>query len=561
MRKIFIVPLFFLYAFSFKQTYAQSYQKLTDSALHVMWAAKDTAGYRRSLNLYEEAFKLYPRNIDETALYKSAVLAGELKEIDKSFSYLERLLAVNNQNNNTWRSITGKFAKDEYKNLLTDQRWVLLVKKAELLKAAFFNDLAQAQSEFQQNNWETLKLFQIKDGKTLYNHIKSFNHFKPKSKQNYSIKFKVKDSLYTSYYVSLPPKYNPEKRYAVLFFLHGAVQSNALSEFQSIDILQGWNRFYTKYADLNDVIMVYPKASRQYNWMTPNDGFFMVPAMLKELKQSVNIDDDKVFIIGHSNGATGSFSYLMKQQNPFAGFYGFNTRPVVRTGGTFILNIKNRSFFNVSTDQDYYFPPGGNDSLNVIMKSLKADYQDHRYNGFPHWFPQFDESETVYPLIFKDIRERSRMPFRKQIYWECDDINYGRADWIQITALDTVHQAANWHKTINFNIHRLLAYNKSNELIAKDTLLKAFNFPRKSGAIRCDYNNNTFRIETSRVGALKIFISPEMVDMDKPVWVYVNGKLKIKYKTFYNRKFIVRNFNENYDRKALWVDELLVNVD
>lgn len=48
MRKIFIVPLFFLYAFSFKQTYAQSYQKLTDSALHVMWAAKDTAGYRIS---------------------------------------------------------------------------------------------------------------------------------------------------------------------------------------------------------------------------------------------------------------------------------------------------------------------------------------------------------------------------------------------------------------------------------------------------------------------------------------------------------------------------------
>ncbi|MCJ0743545.1 alpha/beta hydrolase [Pedobacter montanisoli] len=561
MRKIFIVLLFSLCTLSLKQTYAQSYRKLTDSALHVMWAAKDTTGYRKSLNLYEEAFKAYPQNVDESALYKSAVLSGELKEIDKSFGYLERLLALNNEKNNTWRSITGKFAKEEYKNLLTDQRWPLLVKRAETLKTIFFNDLAQAQAEFQENNWKNLKLAEIKDGKTLYKRIRSFNQFKPKSKQNYSIKFKVKDSLYTSYYVSLPPKYNPEKSYAVLFFLHGAVQGNSLSEFQNADILQGWNRFYTKYATLNDVIMVYPKASRQYNWMMPNDGFFMIPAMLKELKQSVNVDDDKVFITGHSNGATGSFSYLMKQRSPFAGFYGFNTRPVVRTGGTFILNIKNRSFFNVSTDQDYYFPPEGNDSLNVIMKSLKADYQDHRYNGFPHWFPQFDESEAVYPLIFKDIKARSRMPFRKQIYWECDDINYGKADWLHVTALDTNQKAANWHKTINFNIHRLLAYNKANELVAKDTLLSAFNFPRKSGVVKGYYSSNTFRIETSRVGALKIFISPEMVDMDKPVWVYVNGKLKAKYKPLYNRDFIIRNFNENYDRKASWADELLINVN
>lgn len=561
MRKIFIVLLFSLCALFFEKTYAQSYKKLTDSALNVIRIAKDTADYRRSLNLYEEAFKSYPQNIEDFALYKSAVLAGELKEIGKSFSYLEHLLAINNESNMAWASITGKYANNEYRNLITDPRWPLLVKKAERLKAIFFDDLAKAQSEFQENNWKNLKLSGIKDGKTLYNRIKSFNDFKPKSKQNYSVKFKVKDSLYTSYYVSLPSKYNPEKKYAVLFFLHGAVQSNSLSDFQNTYILQGWNRFYTKYATLNDVIMVYPKGSRQYNWMMPDDGFFMIPAMLKELKQSINIDDDKVFITGHSNGGTGSFSYLMKQQSPFAGFYGFNTRPVVRTGGTFILNIKNRSFFNVSTNQDYYFPPEGNDSLNVIMKSVKADYQDHRFNGFPHWFPQFDESEAVYPLIFKDIKERNRLPFRKQIYWECDDVNYGKADWLQITALDTVRKAADWHKTINFNIHRLLAYNKNNELIAKDTLLKAFNFPRKSGAIKCDYNNNTFRVETSRIGAFKILISPEMVDMNKPVLVYVNGKLKTTYKPLYNKDFILNNFNENYDRKALWADELLVDVN
>ncbi len=58
----------------------------------------------------------------------------------------------------------------------------------------------------------------------------------------------------------------------------------------------------------------------------------MVPSILRQMKQVINIDDNRVFVSGHSNGATGSFSYMLKQPAPFAGFYGFNTRPVIATG-------------------------------------------------------------------------------------------------------------------------------------------------------------------------------------------------------------------------------------
>lgn len=399
-----------------------------------------------------------------------------------------------------------------------------------------------------------------KDGKAAYLLIKTFNNFKPKVKQNYSIKFKVKDSLYTSYFVNLPAHYNPKKSYPVLFFLHGAVQSNSLADFQGIDVLGDWNRYYTKYADLNQVIMVYPKGSKQYNWMAPDDGFFMVPAMLRELKQAINIDDNKVFITGHSNGATGSFSYLMKQQSPFAGFYGFNTQPVVRLGGTFIKNIANRSYFNVSTNEDYYFPPGANDTLNVVMKELKADYQDHRYDGFPHWFPQFDESEQVYPLIFKDISVRNRNPFHHEIYWECDDVKYGKADWLEINELDTLSKKANWHQVINFNIHQLLSYDKKDNLVVKDTLLKAFKFPRKSGAIKGYFKSNEFHLETSAIKSFTIFISPEMVNMDLPVKIYVNGIKKAEKQAVYNKELISTNFEATFDRRAVWVDQIQVKL-
>ena len=480
--------------------------------------------------------------------------------LDKAFGYLTSLLDKPFKGFTWFDVIVGKYAKDEYSNLLSDPRWEVVTKRANAIKVAFYKHLADNVEDFKKGGLGGLSFDSNIDGKSVYQRIKNFNNYAVKQYQNYSIPFKVTDSLSTSYFVSLPKNYNPRNKYSILFFLHGAVQSNGLAEYLTDDILGNWNRFYTKYAAKNEVIMVYLQGSKKYNWMSPDDGFFMIPAVLKEIKGFINVDDNKVFITGHSNGATGSFSYLMKQQSPFAGFYGFNTQPKVRTGGTFLKNIANRSYFNVSTDEDYYFPPDANDTLNVIMKMLHADYQDHRYNGFPHWFPQFDESEPIYPVLFSDISKRSRNPYHPDIYWECDDVKYGRADWIEINKLDTAATPAEWQKQINFNIYKLLSYDKQQNLIAKDTILKAFNFPRKSAAVKGYFKNNEFHLQTSAVGALTVFISPEMVDINKPVIVYVNGLKKVDRRAVYDKQFILDNFYDTLDRKAIWIEKIEITL-
>lgn len=137
------------------QLWAQSYTKMVDSALRTMWAAKDTTGSRKSLNLYEQAFKLYPKEINSLALYKSAVLAGELKEYDKAFGYLTHLLSLNSQSDLTWRTITGKYASSEYKNLLTDKRWTVISTRAQKLKNEFFDDLNKSKQNFNKLRFKT----------------------------------------------------------------------------------------------------------------------------------------------------------------------------------------------------------------------------------------------------------------------------------------------------------------------------------------------------------------------------------------------------------------------
>jgi hypothetical protein len=541
----------------------ENYSTLTREALEIMRNSKNETNYKKALDMYEEAFSIYPDSIDRKGLYKASILASEIKDYDKAFKYLTPLAAMKTEEDGYpgWSYIVGNHSESEYKNLLSNPRWKVLKQKAIKDKSEFYNELQKKEKEFYSIN--QINLEGIEDSRILYEKIKNFNPYKTKMNRDYSISFKVNDTTKTSFFIHFPKDYNPKKRYSLLFFLHGAVRSSELSDYQFADWnLGGWNRYYTKYADLNDVILAFPDGSRQYNWMGPDDGFFMIPEMLKLIKKTINIDDNKVFISGHSNGATGSFSYLMKQPTQFAGFYGFNTYPKVFTGGTFVENIKNRSFINFSTDKDYYYPPKANDDFTKLMDGINADYKEYRYNGFPHWFPEFNESEPAFQILFNDLTNRSRKPFPKEISWEFDDEKYGNINWLSGIKLDTLSQKKDWHKELNFKITKWLEFKdrESDDLIEIDVDKNAFNFPRKSGKIKAEYDRNVFRIETSDIKSFSIYISPEMVNLKKKVKVYINGKLYFNKIVNYNCEFMLQNFENNQDREQIWINSIDLKI-
>lgn len=522
---------------------------------------QDSAQQRKALDLYLEAFDNYPDSITENDQYWFTVLSAALQENDLTFKYLIPLAELEKDESGFpgWDLIVGDYAEEDYHNLFSDQRWIELKQKALEERELFYKELQKDEDEFY--SIEQNSLDEIKDLKLLFNEMKNFNPYRAKKDRDYSISFNVNDSTQTSFFIHLPPNYNPERKYSLLFFLHGAVRGNVLSLFQTAELnLNDWNRYYTKYAEENEVILVFPKGSSQYNWMSPDAGFFMIPEMLKLIKKTINIDDNKVFISGHSNGATGSFSYLMKQPTQFAGFYGFNTYPKVFTGGTFVENIKNRSFINFSTDEDYYYPPNANDDLTKLMSRINADYKDYRYNGFPHWFPEFDESEPAVQILFEDVKNRERKPFPKEISWEFDDEKYGNIDWLSEIKLDTIIPKSDWAKELNFKITTWLNYDENDQLISQEVDRDAFDFPRKSGKVKAEYGGNVFQLKTSNIESVAINISPEMVNLKKKVKVYINGKLYFTEKIKYNREFMLQNFEENKDREQVWIDQIKLNI-
>lgn len=556
MKCFLIIFLFISSSINAQDTYASLIKKAKS-------VAQDSVGKRDSFKFYLKAFNNFPDDISENDQYWFTVLAAELNEKDLAFKYLPPLAAQEKDEEGYpgWDLIVGDYSEEDYHNLFDDVRWEKLKKLALKEKEQFFYELLQKENEF--NDRLLSDYSAIKNPKVLYQTLKTSIPFHHKKDRDYSISFEINDSTKTSFFIHLPLNYNPEKKYTLLFFLHGAVNGNSLSMFQTAEMnLGGWNRFYTKYADQNDVILVFPSADKTYNWMAPDDGFFMVPKILRLIKKTIHIDDNKVFISGHSNGATGSFSYLMKNSSAFAGFYGFNTYPKVMTGGTFVENIKNRSFINFSTDQDYYYPPNANDNMTILMQSINADYKDYRFNGYPHWFPKFDASEPAFDILFKDLNNRHRQPLATEISWEFDDNTNDNIDWLHHIKLDTLQSRLPWQKELNFKVTKWLKFkgDDSDDLIAVDVDQNAFDFPRKSGKIKASYRNNVFNIETSRIKAFSIAISPEMVTMKNKIKVYVNGKLYFNDNVSYDRNFILQNFEEFQDREQLWVNKIQIEL-
>ena len=539
---------------------AQDYAQLGDSC----FALKDYTCAGINYDLFLEKVEGRSNNI----AFKSARAWGLAGDTEKTIQGI-RLWIANNYENNSPLFGDRLLKEPAFELVRSDKRWKPMadsVIAGEKLEREREQQTLNAVLAFQKtlfaNPLSGQSFLTEKDPKKLYNSIRGPHSFQAIDRKLVSLQVELTDSQHTAFLIVLPDDYNPARPYTVLLFLHGAVSVNTgyLNMLRDWDTT-GWNRFYSKYARLNDVIMVYPHGNRDFNWMSPEAGFFIVPKVLRMVKDVINVDDDRVFISGHSNGATGSFTYAVRQPSPFAGFYGFNTRPKVATGATYLGNLRNRSFMNVSVDQDYYYPAGAHDSLDALMKQMGIDYHDLRYNGFTHAFPGNDASEEPTRLLFEDMKKRKRNPFRASIEWECDDTVYGRCDWLQITKLDTLRTNTATVEHPNFRINKWIVFDENRELVTRDTSVMAFAYHRRSAKVSATYSNNTFRLATNGASSIRIYLSPEMVNFQKPVSVFVNSKKVVNKLVVFDRQFMLDEFRRTSDRKAVWVGYLDVAVD
>lgn len=543
----------------------ETFKELSQSTLKFSYDAQSPEDYEKAMDKWEDLQRKYPDSIRDLFKWEMVYVANQVEKETLAFNLLFQLLqnTLDEDGLPGFVEVLSLDAPDEYSNLVNKPLWSKVEQIAQAHKKSYYKELELSQDEFYRV--KPLTIDSSKDARELYEQLKNYGPYLDKEKSIYSLSFAVKDTLNGSFLVKLPPNYTSSKKYPVLIVLHGAVRFTTFSDFQVPSFVLGdHHRYYTQLSDVQDVILIFPSADKNYNWMTSQEGFFMVPSILRKVKKALSIDDNKVFLTGHSNGATGSFSYWMKDPSDFAGFFGFNTYPKVFTGGTFLENAKNSSFTNFSTDQDYYYPPWANDTLNVVMDSLGANYADYRYNGYPHWFPEFKASKAAVEILFSSMEKNQREPLPKEILWQWDDNANGNIHWLAQMQLDTLSNGYKPIPRINFTIDKWLEYSeqegKEDDLIEVEVKRKAFSFAGKSARIKANYDQNTFHITTQNVGSLCVLISPEQINMQQPVSIYINDQLMYSQVVEYDKDFMLENFNINQDRSKIWVNKICLDI-
>jgi len=284
------------------------------------------------------------------------------------------------------------------------------------------------------------------------------------------------------YVFLIPPNYDPERSYPVEFMLHGGVSR---PEWETGG--QWWRRGYDS-LKRPDRIVVIPAAWSGAFWWYDNQGENL-PAILRTLKQTYNIDDNRVTLTGISDGGTGSYFFAFKQPTPWAAFFPYIGHPGVlrnpQSGGGLRLYFENlmaKPLYIVNTENDPLYPAA---SVQPFIDVLEQAGVGHVYKVIAGGGHNTNWLEDETPAIEQFKLANPRDPLPEQLQWVADRTDrYNRNLWVTVDAL--VSDGA-------------------------------------PGILEVSRQGNVFEVTLDQVSEFTLLLSPEEIDFSQAVIVTVNG--------------------------------------
>ena len=243
-----------------------------------------------------------------------------------------------------------------------------------------------------------------------------------------------RDGLEHGYVVRVPESYDPAVRYPVIVYLHGGVSRPKREDGT-------WWRREERLAR-DDAIVVAPASWNESLWWQDSQ-IENLAGVVNDLKRTWNVDENRVYLIGISDGATGAFYHAMKATTPWAAFILLNGHPVVLAnpasdvdGELHVTNLRNKPLFVVNGGRDPLYPAA---SVVPFMRLFQQagvflDFRPQPEAG--HDVSWWDDEK---PAMDAFMAEQARRPFPARLSWETERTDrYNRAHWLVITELGAV---------------------------------------------------------------------------------------------------------------------------
>lgn len=254
----------------------------------------------------------------------------------------------------------------------------------------------------------------------------------------------VADSLTLPWVLVLPSDYDPGVPTPLLVVLHGGVSRAqpeedpvayvADDEFAAMAAREGW-------------IALFPFGRIGATWWD-DAGMANVRWLVRAVKRECNVDDDRVWLAGFSDGASAAFLYGMVAPNDYAAFVALNGHMGVGSldGNlpTYAPNLGNTPVYAVTTLGDPLYPSSVMRRTIEMARSAGADILYRELPGVH----DFDYADEETPRIGTFLDRHPRDSFPTHVMWETALPEFGACRWLAIDRVTTGDPEA-WHQDFN----------------------------------------------------------------------------------------------------------------
>jgi predicted esterase len=364
--------------------------------------------------------------------------------------------------------------------------------------------------------------------------------------------------------VYVPVNYKSNQKTPCVLQLHGAVGQSKFSDIDSlVDSDEG---IFTDPLKANNYIIIQPLGdkSKGFTWCGNkwlgsgqayhfNFTYKKLTEIITALKQVLNIDDNRVYAFGHSDGSDGAIGLAVYKPDQFAGVVAYNTMfKNLFAHDYYIRNVQNRPLYEVHSDKDKLRRIGVNRQIIDSIKKFDNRITYKEYTGYEHWDKHLGIDA---PYADKFMKGVIRNPYQSNIYLETTQNSpYNSCDWLTIIKPDTSDKSAAWYNVFDV---RYKEYIETRQLWIEGNYYE----PLKSAVVQASYKDNVYTLQTSAANEVELKISPEMVDLNKPITVMANGKQVFKGKIKADKHFLLNGFQKTFDREAMWVNSIKVKIE
>jgi len=241
------------------------------------------------------------------------------------------------------------------------------------------------------------------------------------------------DGVARPYHVYVPDGYDPAVPIPVLFDLHGAVSR---MEPYPVESFLRRRTLWEPTAAVEGWILVVPHGDYGATWWS-EAGRANLLAQLAYLKAHYNVDENRVFLSGFSDGGTGALWMGFHDATVWAGFIDIYGHPTIAGYGpyqTYPRNLLNRPIRASNGSYDVLYPAAEVELYVDQLLELGIDIDwvihptDHDIQAV-----SLERPETV-----SFIASVERDPHPARVIWETSDVVVGRCGWVRIDEIADV---------------------------------------------------------------------------------------------------------------------------